>query len=147
METYAKEYLTYAMRKHDLTSKGWTYKLNRNKNSAGLCDYNKKRIELSRMFILGKNTTAEEIKDTVLHEVAHSLTPGCGHNYQWRKKAIEIGCNGKRCCKEFLQEEDFKYRLVCENGCKIMRHRINKKQYHSMCCSRHKKKLEVIVQH
>ncbi len=39
-----------------------------------------------------------EIYDTVLHEIAHALTPNdLNHGEQWKAKAIEIGCNGEKC--------------------------------------------------
>jgi hypothetical protein len=36
-------------------------------------------------------------RDTILHEIAHALTPGHNHDSVWRAKSIEIGCDGKRC--------------------------------------------------
>ena len=39
----------------------------------------------------------DKVKDTILHEISHVLTPKQGHNNIWRTKAIEIGCDGERC--------------------------------------------------
>ena len=38
----------------------------------------------------------EEVKNTLLHEIAHALVgPGHRHNRVWRQKAREIGCDAK----------------------------------------------------
>tara|TARA_R100000152_G_C6741643_1_gene165439 strand:- start:429 stop:917 length:489 start_codon:yes stop_codon:yes gene_type:complete len=37
-----------------------------------------------------------EFRNTVLHEIAHVLTPGHGHDATWQRVALEIGCNGER---------------------------------------------------
>jgi len=31
------------------------------------------------------------IETTILHEIAHALTPGEGHGIEWQKKALELG--------------------------------------------------------
>ena len=39
----------------------------------------------------------EEFQDTVLHELAHVMTPGSAHGLLWRAVAIAIGSSGGRC--------------------------------------------------
>jgi hypothetical protein len=46
-----------------------------------------------------KNHPPEQICDTILHEIAHALTPGAGHGNAWVKKAKELGCTGRRSIK------------------------------------------------
>lgn len=56
-----------------------------------------------------------EVKDTILHEIAHALV-GChqGHNWIWRQKAIEIGCNGERTTKlDVVNQIRYKYKAEC----------------------------------
>lgn len=40
------------------------------------------------------NNTEDEIMETLLHEIAHALTPGHGHDRVWKAKCIEIGGKG-----------------------------------------------------
>ena len=61
----------------------------------GYCSWKKKIISLSKHLVLMNNE--EQVKDTILHEIAHALTPKQSHNRVWRAKAIEIGCDGSRC--------------------------------------------------
>jgi superfamily II DNA or RNA helicase len=46
----------------------------------------------------------EEIKDTILHEIAHALTPGHGHDADWRDRAIEIGCKNLGLCPALSEQ-------------------------------------------
>ena len=61
----------------------------------GYCSWKKKIISLSKHLVLMNDEP--QVIDTILHEIAHALTPKQNHNRVWRAKAIEIGCNGDRC--------------------------------------------------
>ena len=61
---------------------------------SGECNWSKRIIRLQPTYV--ELNTVEEITNTILHEIAHALTPKHGHNYFWKRKAIEIGCTGKR---------------------------------------------------
>lgn len=102
--------------------KNWTVTINNRKTAFGICDYNKKQIQLSILLI--PEMTEDAIKDTIIHEIAHALTKGNGHNYIWKRKCIELGGNGKRCGgsekykdgekgKSMFQEKTAKYTLTC----------------------------------
>jgi len=80
---------------HDLP--GWTFRFNRCKQAMGLCVYHRRTIELSIHFV-ERDNPAEEIRDTILHEIAHALVgPGHGHDKVWKRKCIEIGARPQRC--------------------------------------------------
>lgn len=49
----------------------------------------KNRIQLSTYFIALKSYRI--MVNTVLHEIAHALTPGHGHDLIWKQKEKEIG--------------------------------------------------------
>src|ERR1700730_11711223 len=90
VQTLAEE----LMRIHGLIP-GWSFAFDRAKRRLGCCHYPKKLITLSGFY--SQNNPMEAIRNTILHEIAHALTPKQGHNRVWRAKALEIGCNGQRC--------------------------------------------------
>ena len=89
------EYAKNKMFEHDLLHLGWTFGFNNNKRRLGVCKWHKKRLELSNFYV--DQAPMSKLKNTVLHEIAHALTPYHGHDKVWKAKAIEIGCNGERC--------------------------------------------------
>lgn len=61
----------------------------------GKCSSDNNFISLQISHVI--NNDIEEIKNTILHEIAHALV-GCehGHNKIWQQKAIEIGVKLKK---------------------------------------------------
>lgn len=85
------------LKQHGLREKGWTFAVSRAKGILGSCVYKTKTIKISKYLIqLG---TDEEVRNTVLHEVAHALVGGrAGHGHIWRLKCRQIGLvNPERC--------------------------------------------------
>lgn len=83
------------------------------KTRFGKCDFNTKKISLSKNFI--PLNTDLEVRDTILHEIAHALCgPKVGHGKQWKEKMVELGANPRRC---FSAEEvvmpKMKYTVTC----------------------------------
>jgi predicted SprT family Zn-dependent metalloprotease len=83
------------MKKHGLVAMGWTFKFDNAKSRFGVCRYRSRVIGLSAPLTLLNDEA--QVVDTILHEIAHALTPRHHHDAVWRAKAIEIGCNGERC--------------------------------------------------
>lgn len=92
----------------------WNFQFDNGRKRAGCCQYGARVISLSYEF--AKRAADEEIRDTMLHEIAHALV-GKAHNHDevWRAKAIEIGCSGKRC--HDLQFTPPRYIMHCTHGC------------------------------
>lgn len=54
-----------------------------------------KVVELSTKLV--EINDEDRVRLTILHEIAHALTEGHGHDYVWKAKLLEIGGDGKRC--------------------------------------------------
>ncbi|WNN94798.1 SprT-like protease [Streptomyces phage Phredrick] len=101
------------MAAHGLIDKGWRFEWDNAARRFGQCRYSTKTISMSRQLTVQRS--ADAVRNTMLHEIAHALTPGSGHNAIWRAKAISIGCDGRRCSDDKV-EVDYKYVAKCPNG-------------------------------
>jgi predicted SprT family Zn-dependent metalloprotease len=89
-----RRYAVELMAAHGLA--GWSFAYNHRKQAMGLCVYQRLTIELSVHFV--ERNSAEEVHDTILHEIAHALVgPGHGHDAVWKRKCLEIGARAQRC--------------------------------------------------
>jgi len=71
----------------------WSFAFDSAKRRAGLCDYGKKRISVSRY--LSARYDDETNRQTLLHEIAHALAgPTAGHGPAWRRIARSLGYTG-----------------------------------------------------
>ena len=103
------------MRLHKLLPK-WSFKFDRSKVSFGKCYYAKKQISLSQYLV--ELNEEDEVRDTILHEIAHALTPGDGHGPLWKAMCVRIGANPARCYDAETVRSPArpapKYRLGCQ---------------------------------
>jgi SprT protein len=123
--THAHKLAQHLMKLHQLSPK-WSFRFDRSKVRFGKCDYARKEISLSRFLV--KMNKEEEVRDTILHEIAHALAPrGTGHGPVWRTIALSIGCNGSRCYHEAVARPTPRFKGICPS-CKtvIRRHRRTK---------------------
>jgi predicted SprT family Zn-dependent metalloprotease len=73
----------------------WSFGFDTAKTRAGLCNYTKKRITVSRY--LASRYEDDEIHQVLLHEVAHAIAgTRAGHGPRWKKVAQDLGYEGKR---------------------------------------------------
>ena len=87
---------TTLMRQHGLV--GWRFTFDHARRRFGCCKYARRTISLSRPLTL-LNSEAE-VRDTILHEIAHALTPGAGHGAKWKAMCAEVGARPTRCYRE-----------------------------------------------
>jgi predicted SprT family Zn-dependent metalloprotease len=103
----------------------WKFEFDRSKVRFGKCAYGTKTISLSRYLV--ELNAESEVRDTILHEIAHALAPrGAGHGNKWRVVAQSIGCNAMRCYGDEVVRPIPRYKGVCPSCQRVIsRHRRN----------------------
>jgi predicted SprT family Zn-dependent metalloprotease len=98
----------------------WSIAMDRATKRAGVCYPQRKLLSFSKL-IMGAYDEAE-VRNTVLHEIAHALVGARhGHDVVWRLKFISLGGNGKARTEASETvakaiEGQSKYRATCA-GC------------------------------
>lgn len=102
------------MVRYSLIEKGWGFNYDSAVRRFGLCSYRKNTIFLSKPLTLLNDEA--QVRDTILHEIAHALV-GSGHHHDkvWKAKCVEIGAKPLRCCAVGKITPD-KYVAVCVCG-------------------------------
>jgi predicted SprT family Zn-dependent metalloprotease len=73
----------------------WGFRFDNRRRRFGVCSYQEHCISLSWP-VCQVNSDAD-IRDTILHEIAHALTPGAEHGHVWKMQAQMIGARPVRC--------------------------------------------------
>jgi predicted SprT family Zn-dependent metalloprotease len=130
----AQSEMSDLFRLHELI--GWRFKFDNAVQRNGSCNYAQKTISMSRQLTVRRSDA--EVRNTMLHEIAHALTPGHGHNAIWRAKARSIGCNAERCTSTAPENRvPGKWVAICP-GCSVRseRHRRPKRPTACLACCR-----------
>lgn len=94
MDTWSARSLALElMKQHGLV--GWRFTFDHAKRRFGCCNYTRQTISLSRTLTL--LNPEPEVRDTILHEIAHALTPRAGHGAAWRAMCVRVGARPTRC--------------------------------------------------
>jgi predicted SprT family Zn-dependent metalloprotease len=91
----AKTMALQTMARHGL--EGWAFDFDGARRRLGACWPQRRRITLSRHFVT--LNSPDLVRDVILHEIAHALTPGAGHGPVFKRKARELGCNPNACVR------------------------------------------------
>ncbi len=111
---------------------GWTLQWDRAKRRLGLCDYRNKIISLSYDYV--KLNNSEEVKDTILHEIAHALAGAkTGHGEKWKLICMQIGAKPERCCNDPVVMPKGDWRAICKS-CNYLYHFFRKPKKSSYYC-------------
>ncbi|MGL4175333.1 MAG: SprT-like domain-containing protein [Dermatophilaceae bacterium] len=114
---------------------GWVVVADRAKTRAGVCRPGRRQIGLSRP--ITELHSEEEVRDTILHEIAHALVgPQHGHDAVWRAKAREIGSTGERCLPADALRPLGEWVGRCPAGHEKRRHRAPRRVESCGVCSR-----------
>jgi hypothetical protein len=97
----AKQLALDLMGQHGLITHGWNFVWFENDaKTLGVCSWDRtdRQIRLNLDYVDGNSD--EHVKDTILHEIAHALTPEelSHHGPVWRKKCKEIGAIPRAFC-------------------------------------------------
>jgi len=96
---------------YDIRSEGWKISTNKRKKAVGLCNYTKKTIYISELFM--QTNGIDKLRNTIIHELAHSYTPGAKHGPKWKNLFIRLGGTGERLNKIVDDcSAQHKYRIV-----------------------------------
>lgn len=129
------DYAYEKLEEYDLQD--WVFIFDNAKRRFGQCDYGKKTISLSRH--LCNLNGEDDIRDTILHEVAHAIVGGeAGHGWQWKQKAIEIGCSGSVTydAEVIVVPDDYAWIGTCSTcGTEAKRYRSSQKMFRLACKS------------
>ena len=100
----------------------WTFGFDNAKRRAGLCDFDRKRISLSRY--LAARYDDDDNHQTLLHEVAHALAgPAAGHGPAWKRIARDLGYVGGTTHQGETAIELAPWVGTCPAGHVVYRHR------------------------
>jgi len=134
--TDARRLAERLIRQHltDNGHRGWTFVWGRGKRTLGTCNYAARTITLSRPF--AQLNAEAEVLDTILHEIAHALTPGAKHGAAWKAACVRLGARPNRTAS--LQQvvvPPSKYALVCPCcGARSGRERRTTRRYYCGPC-------------
>jgi predicted SprT family Zn-dependent metalloprotease len=107
----ARELANQLMEKHKHLPH-WSFHFDRSKVRFGRCNYGKKQISLSKYLV--ELNDEPEVRDTILHEIAHALLPRrAGHGAKWQAVALSIGCSGRRCYGPEIARPSPKFKGTC----------------------------------
>lgn len=103
---------------------GWGFQFDHARRRFGCCNYRTRTISLSAP--LTRLNDEAQVRQTLLHEIAHALVPhGSHHGPVWVKKAQEIGHTGNRCYdSNVVKRPAKKWKATCPKCGKVtLRHK------------------------
>lgn len=96
---------------------GWNLVFDHAKRRLGVCKHRRKQIGISSYMLADPETSEQNVKNTLIHEIAHALVgKKHGHDAVWKAKAVSIGCDGSRCGRSF-ESTPKPYVIRCKKGC------------------------------
>jgi predicted SprT family Zn-dependent metalloprotease len=109
----------------------------REKRTYGRCDYRNKTIILSAP--LTPLCPEEDVRNTILHEIAHALTPKAKHGKAWKIQMLKFGLSPDRCMEDsHIDRSQLNgWRATCK-GCAKVHEMIRKPRLERSCgaCSK-----------
>lgn len=105
----------------------WSFGFDNGKRRYGICNFAKKAITVSKYYVTSPQVTLGDVKNLILHEIAHVLAgPGAAHGPEWKRIARRIGCDGNTYIKGVFVPAGYWLHCGCSGCCGTYR-----KQYFS----------------
>jgi predicted SprT family Zn-dependent metalloprotease len=113
----------------------WSFAFDSAKKRLGACKWESHEISLSRYFV--DFHSLDEIRQVLLHEIAHALAgSNAGHSKKWKDIATKIGYRHEKISGEEIGNATAKFVGTCPNGHKAFRHRKPKTELSCSRCAR-----------
>lgn len=114
----ARELMDAALAQHGLDELGWQGRFDEAKKRFGICKMREKIISLSRPLVL--LNPEDEVRDTILHEIAHALAwerhrENCHHDARWRRICKEIGARAVATYDDEVAQPDLPW-VLCHRA-------------------------------
>lgn len=110
--------------------KSWTLAQDKALTRAGCTHFSTNTISLSRAYL--RTASEQQVRDTLLHEIAHALAgAAAGHGPLWKAQILKIGGIPARCCAPFT-EAPLLLRCPCGRNA-VPRHRRATKMLTRLC--------------
>ncbi|MDH2443835.1 SprT-like domain-containing protein [Amnibacterium sp. CER49] len=94
---------------------GWSFGFDNARRRAGACDYARRRITVSRYLVA--KASEDEVRQVLLHEVAHALAGhAAAHGARWKTAARRIGYTGARLHPGSIADETAPWVGTCPSG-------------------------------
>ena len=137
------------MELHGVTDDGWDFRWSHGKKQLGCAQIRKRkrsfgRVEEEKTIKLSRHLVAlndeDEVKDTILHEIAHAIAGiEHGHNEVWKTVCLQIGAKPQRLAGRDVKVVEPPYVIMCGNCDEVLakRHRrIRKERLARSYCQR-----------
>ena len=129
-----QEYARTMLDAYGLTD--WKVGWGRSKIDAGICEHGGKTPKTLRFSApLFSVWTWAQCEDTILHELAHALTPGKGHGPIWKAKCRELGAKPTARWGADGERKIQRWMGLCPSGHEINRDRRPKDRLSCLKCS------------
>lgn len=108
---------------HEHGLRGWKFDWMSKKRTIGECFCGGRMIFLSTAFV--PTMSEDDVRQVMLHEIAHALTPGHGHDKVWKAKARSLGYRGDTTAPHIKSAVQAPYVADCGHGHRHERHRVS----------------------